>query len=545
MKKILALVLVLVLSMGMITGCNDNKKKSDPSDTTISKILRLAQTSDITSLDSTVATDQVSLEVLGNTIEGLFTLIGGNKVEKGLVESFEVSRDSLTYTFELRDAVWSNGKAVTANDFVYAWRRLANPNTGSQYAFLIETAGIKNGAAVIKGEKSVKELGVKADDEKTLVVELDIPVPFFKNLMTLPSFFPINQEFAKDKGDKYGTSIETTLFCGPYKLSKWEAESEYELKKNKKYWDKDNVSIDIVNFKIVEDLNDALDLYESDDIDAVSLSGKNIADYADHKDLTSVLGTDVYFLQLNQANEIFKNVNARRALSLAIDKTFITEKILGNGSIPADYLVPSNLANGIDGKDFRENTGTYNTMDKEKAIEYWTKAKEELGITKATVSFLSFDTATTRKISDSIKEQLQNTLEGLSVDIEYKSIKNKLAKEDKGDFDFSLGGWGPDYGDPMTFLDKWITNAEQNIVGYSSEEYDNIIKRTKSGDLTTNLKTRWTELQRAEKILLQNDVVIVPLYQVSNKSLKQQYIRNMNSNTFAIEYYFKSMDILK
>lgn len=563
-KKLLSLLLVLVLVVAAFAGCaqkttnveeqpaqqteqskneEQNKPEEKPAEP---KVFKYYYPSDIPSLDPSIATDQASFEVLGNTIEGLFALTGNNEVKNGVAESYTVSEDGLTYTFKLRkDSVWSNGDPVTAHDFVYSWKRLANPETGAQYAFMIETAGLKNGSAVIKGEKPVDELGVRAEDDYTLVAELEIPVPYFINLMTFPSFYPINQKFAEEKGDKFGKSIEATLFNGPYVLSSWETEYEYVLSKNDKYWDKDNVDIDEIRFRIIKDPNTAVNMYETGELDRVGLVGEQIDEYADHPDLKAIPGTAVFYLQLNQKNEILKNVNARRAFALAIDKTFITDEILKNGSKPADYLVPSNLATGPDGKDFRATTGTYNSYNKEKAAEYWAKAKKELGIDKAEIDFLTYDSETSRRISEYIQGQLQANLEGLTVNIVQQPFKNKLALEDEGQFDFSFAGWGPDYGDPMTFLDMWITESGHNVVSYNNEEYDNIIKRTKMGDLTTDLETRWKELQRAEKILLEDDVVLVPLYQKGVKVLQKPYIKNMNVNAFAPDYYYKSIKIVK
>jgi len=251
------------------------------------------------------------------------------------------------------------------------------------------------------------------------------------------------------------------------------------------------------------------------------------------------------YLQLNQNNPILKNINARRAFALAIEKTFITDEILANGSIPADYLIPYNFATSPDGKDFRENTETYNHYNKEEAQKYWIKAKEELGIESATLDFLTFDDDNARRISEYIQGQLQANLEGLKVEIIQQPFNNKLALEDEGQFDFSFAGWGPDYGDPMTFLDMWITESGHNVVGYNSKEYDSIIQRTKMGDLTGDLQARWSELQRAEKILLEDDVVIVPIYQRAGKGLRQKYVKNWKLNAFAPDHYWGTMDIIK
>jgi len=562
LKKLVSILLVLLLITGMFVGCSkddgtstSSENTGDNSSTTEEpkkeessepKVLRILDTSDIPSLDQSIATDTVSFEVLGNTLEGLFALVGENKLQNGVAESYTVSEDGKTYTFKLRkDSVWTNGEKVTAHDFIYSWRRLVNPETASQYAFMIETANFKNASAIMNGEKPVEELGVTATDDYTIVAELEAPVPFLANLLSFPSFFPINQKFQEAKGDAFGTSIDNTLFNGPYVLDKWETEFEYAYKKNENYWNKDNIKLDYITARIVKDPNTALSMYETDEIDVVGLSGEQVAQYEGHEDMIESIDTSVFYLQLNQKNEILKNLNARKAFALAFDKSFITDEILANGSLPADYLVPVNLASGPDGKDFRATTKTYMSYDKAKAQEYWAKAKEELGITTATIEFLTYDGEVGRRISEYLQGQLQANLEGLTVEIMQQPFKNKLALEDEGNFDFSFAGWGPDYGDPMTFLDMWITDSGHNVVNYSSEEYDTIIQRTKMGDLTTDLEKRWSELQRAEKILLEDDVAIVPLYQRAGKRLRQSYVKNYTFNAFAPDRYFGFMDIQK
>ena len=559
-KKLVAILMVMFLITGMFVGCSDDKQEPVTSEKTETnnnteepkkesnepKILRILDGSDIPSLDQSIATDNVSFEVLGNTLEGLFALVGANKLQNGVCESYTVSDDGKTYTFKLReDSVWTNGDKVTAHDFVYSWKRLANPETASQYAFMIETAALKNGSAIISGEIPVDDLGVYAKDDYTLVAELEAPVPFLTNLLSFPSFYPLNQKFVEEKGDAFGTTIENTLFNGPYVLSKWETEFEYAYNKNDMYWNKDSIKIDIITARIVKDRNTALSMYETGEIDSVGLTGEQIAQYEGHDDMVSTLDTTMLYLEFNQDNPILKNLNTRKAMAFAVEKTFITDEILANGSIPADYLIPMNFSAGPDGNDFRETTGTYNHYNKDEAAKYWAQAKEELGIESATLEFLTFDNDNARRISEYIQGQLQANLDGLTVEIVQQPFNNKIALEDEGKFDISFAGWGPDYGDPMTFLDMWTTESGHNVVNYSNEEYDTIIQRTKMGDLTTDLEKRWSELQRAEKILLEEDVVIVPIYQRAGKGLRQNYVKNWQLNAFAPDHYWGTMDIEK
>jgi oligopeptide transport system substrate-binding protein len=553
--RILALLLVVALVAGIFVGCGpketpaeeqakgtteqaEGDKEEEKNDEP--QVLRLIDSSDIPSLDPSVATDAVSFKVLANIQEGLYSLTKNDAVEPGVAESYTMAEDGLTYTFKLREnAIWTNGETVTAHDFVYSWRRLADPNTVSQYNFMLETAGIVNAAEVIKGELPVEELGVTALDDYTLEVKLAVPVPYFISVITFPSFLPLNEEFVASHGDAFGTSIETTLFNGPFVLSTWETEYEYVMTKNDQYWEADRVKLDTIQSRIVKDSNTSINLYEAGDVDRAGLVGEQIEQYEEHPHLVSIPGVTVFYLKMNQANEVFSNINARKAFAMAIEKTFIADEILANGSMGADYLVPKTLASGPDGKDFRDGAGLYNSYSKEEAAKYWAIAKEELGVDTVEIEFLTFDSESSRRISEYIQGQLQANLEGLTVVIAQQPFKNKLALEKAGDFDFSFSGWGPDYADPMTFLDMWTTDSGHNELSYSNEEYDTIIQRAKSGDLTTDLATRWTELQRAEKILLGDDVALIPIFQKGAKGLEKPYIKNLYRHNFGPDYTYK------
>ena len=266
-------------------------------------IAYLEQSSDIPTMDLSLATDATSFEVLANVTEPLYTLGENDVVEPGVATGHEVSEDGLVYTFTLReDAVWSNGDAVTANDFVYSWKRLVNPATASEYAWMAETAGILNAGEIAADRMDVDELGVVALDDYTLEVTLEYPIPYFDKLMTFPSFAPLNEEFVEAQGDKHGTSVETTLYNGPFVLSEWTIGYEYELEKNPTYWDADAVTIDVVNFRIVKDIGTGVNLYNSGDLDRTKLSQEYVDEFLDDPNLSFEKQTAIFYLLFNVGN---------------------------------------------------------------------------------------------------------------------------------------------------------------------------------------------------------------------------------------------------
>jgi len=478
-------------------------------------------------------------------MEGLFVLVGDNKLQNGVCESYSISEDGLTYTFSLRkDSFWSNGEPVTAHDFVYSFKRLSKST--EQLVFTVNVlAKLKNGYSIVYEKGQVENLGVYVKDDYTLVVELEKEITHFPSILALSNFLPINQKFAEEKGTSFGSSIENTLFNGPYVLDVWEND-RYILKKNESYWNKDNINIDTINVTIVDDYHTALSMYENNKFDFVKLPSDKVEDYLNDKNLVNTLDSTTFYLTLNQNNEVLKNVNARKAIALGFDKNYITHETLKTRAITADYLIPKNFAIGPDGKYFRDSTKTYNHYDNEEAKKYWSKAKEELDIKEATLSMWSYDTLSSINISEYIKEQLQSNLEGLTIQVNHRSpFSSKLGPDIPNDIHFE--GWGPDYLDPLTFLELFSSESDYYKIGYSSEEYDNIIKICKTSNSTTDLNNRWNELQRAEKILLEDDVVIVPLYQRSGNALVREYVKNWSYNTFSYshEYYFGYIDILK
>lgn len=270
---------------------------STSNDQGIQKIIRMISESDMATMDNSKATDTFSFSTMANVLEGLMMPGMNDTLVHGAAEKYDVSEDGKTYTFYLhKDSIWSNGKPVTAHDFVYSWRRLADPSTASQYQYMVKTAGILNSDAVMKGEKPSDQLGVKALDDYTLEVKLEVPIAYFTNLMSFPSFYPINQEFAEAKGDQFGTNPSNTLYNGPFVLQSWEFGFGFELRKNEKYREASSVDLDGIDFRIVKDIDAGVNLYETGGTDFVRLNGEFVERYMDSVDFRSALtGSLSYF----------------------------------------------------------------------------------------------------------------------------------------------------------------------------------------------------------------------------------------------------------
>lgn len=260
------------------------------------KVLNLYESSDIPSMDPSKTTDVVSFTTINNTMEGLTRIDKDGKVEPGVAESWEVSEDGLTWTFKLRkDSKWSNGDPVTAKDFEYSWKRTLNPDTASEYGYIMyDIAGAPEAA-----DKGSDGVGVKAVDDYTLEVKLNRKVAYFPELVSFQVFFPQNQKFVESQGDKYGTSADTQVYNGPFTLSTWKVEDQFTMTKNPSYWNKDIVKLDTINTKIVKETSAAVNLYEDGQIDKCIIDSDFVDKYKDSKEIHNYGQASTFFLQVN------------------------------------------------------------------------------------------------------------------------------------------------------------------------------------------------------------------------------------------------------
>lgn len=537
MKRLLACIMILAMVTGTL-GCAP--KAQEGSAAGKGKVLTLTKEMDLNSMDTQLATDGLSFEAIAATVDGLYSIDKDGAAQPALAEKTEVSADGKQYTFTLRDAKWSNGTPVTAKDFVYGWQRLVNPKSASEYSYMLEVAGVKNAGPCAKGEMAPDQLGVKAVDDKTLVVEMDTVVPFFIKLMTFPCFYPTNQAFVESKGDQYALTPDALLACGPYKLAEWYPGSSFKVVKNETYWDAAAVKLDAINFKVVLDSQSAVLEYDSGATDYVRLSGELVEKYKNNPDFSTTLGSYLWYLSINQKKGDLNNLNLDRALSYAFNREQIANAVLRDSSVPANFFVPLKLATGPDGKDFRESAPKYFTEGKEKAKEYWDKAKAEIGKDQVTIELLFEDSEASKKVAEFMKSEIETTLPGITIALKSQPKKTRLKLMDTGDYEVGLTRWGPDYQDPMTYLELFLTGGSMNFGGYSDLEYDKLIAQCRSGEIS--LEERWELLKKAEGILMQGGGPI-PVYQTGASSLWNPKVTGVINNSVGIPYTYKFADI--
>lgn len=528
----------LLFAAGLLSACgngaetNGTTSKSEETPSSDSGAVITAQFDvEVASMDPQIATDGTSFEVISAITEGLYRLDADGVAIPAMVDTEEMSEDGLIYTFKLKDdAKWSNGADVTADDFVFAWQRLVDPEVASEYNYIMAVAGVDNADDVMNGDAPLDDLGVKALDSKTLEVTLDFPIPYFKSLMTFPSFFPMNEEFFNEAGDTFGTSPETILANGPFTIASYEpAATTIELEKNEHYVGADEVKLAGVKYQVIKDSQQAALSFQNGDLDVATLSGEQVELFKDDPAFMNTIQGYLWFLASNQNKEGLENDHLRLAYSQAFDKEHIASNVLKDGSVPADFIIPKGLATGPDGKDFRETAGTDLEFDVAKAQENYELAKEELGKDSFTYTMIVEDTESAINVAQVIKEQVEANLPGFTLNIEQMPKKNRLDRMANRDFDIGLTRWGPDYADPMTFLDLWVTDGPSNY-GWSNTKYDEIIESAQKGELALDPEARWEGLKEAEQIGL-SEAVISPIYQKGSALLVNPNVEGAEFHT--------------
>ncbi|MHC2833660.1 peptide ABC transporter substrate-binding protein [Bacillus sp. F9_6S_D1_P_5] len=538
-KKSHLMVMALVTSL-LLTACNNKANKSDTE--AKKQVLNVTVSEEIPSLDTAKTMDGTSAHVMQNIFEGLYVLDDQDQPIPAVAKSFKRSEDGKKYTFDLRkDAKWSNGDSVTANDFMFAWKRAINRETASQYAYMLFY--VKNAKEINKGTMPLDELGVKVINDYKLEVELEQPIPYFLQLLALPIYLPQHESFLKEQGKNYALEHSNLIYNGPFVLEKWKHEQEFQLKKNATYWDEKKVKLDEINFQIVKDTMTVVNLYEAGDLDRVPINSQFVDKYKGSKELHMSSEPAIAMLRFNEKNSALANKKVRQAISFALNKEDFVAHFINNGAKPASGLVPVGHVNEETGKDFRKENGDLSSYDLQNAKKVWEEAKKELGVDEVNLEFLTYEQDNAKRMAEYIKGDLEKHLQGLTVQIKQQPFKQKLQLEQTGDYDISMANWGPDYKDPISYLELFTMSNPNNKMNYSNRHYDELIKKAKS-DLVLDQKKRWETLQEAERILLE-DAAVAPLYQMGSAYVQKDYVKGIEKHQFGGVYTYKNAYITK
>ncbi|NKE07430.1 peptide ABC transporter substrate-binding protein, partial [Mesobacillus selenatarsenatis] len=512
--------------------------------------LRMLDSSAIPTMDTVLAEGSTSFTYINNVGEGLYRLDQNHKPVPALADGEpEISDDNLVYTFKLIDSEWSNGEPVTAHDFVFAWQRAIDPKTASPYGPYMMGGKIKGAEAITEaGSKEepydVTTLGVKAIDDKTLEVTLEKPIAYWQDLFAFPTFYPQNQKFVEEKGDAYASNAENLLYNGPFVMETWESTDaeEWVLTKNPNYHNADQVKLEKITVNVVKDSNSAVNAFEAGETDMTGLLSSDLVPaYEGDERMLSWMEATVFWIKMNQKNEALANVNIRKAIAMGFNKEDLAASILNNGSVAANYFVPKDFVT-LDGEDFREKHGDLIVFNAEEAKKYWEAGLKELGVDKLELRYLGGDTEAAKKTDAYIKNQLETNLPGLTINLESVPFAIRLERDNAMDYDLQFAGWGPDYGNALSFTDLWITDGGSNRMGYSNPKYDQLIKDAQ-GKLATDEKAQWEAQQEAERIMLEEDAGLAPVYQRAANILLNPNVKGLAIYNYGPDYSFQWVTI--
>ena len=530
--KTVKVLLTAATAAGMLAGCGS---KTD-TDT-----FRFASELDIQGMDSTVVDDGMSFNAVHAITDGLTAVNEKGKTAPAIAKSWDVSDDGKTYTFHLRNAKWSNGDKVTANDFVYSWRKIIK-NAGN-YAYMLGSGGasVKNADALMElganaTDEQMATLGVTAKDDQTLVVELENKVPYFTDLMAFPCYFPQNEKFVEKCGKNYGTKPEYTLSNGAYKMTKWVKGNKATFTKNDKYYDAKTVATKNLEMYLVQDPKTAAQNFDNGKVDYARINSTLVDKYKGKDTFTTFNEGYLFYLQLNFKNDTVANKNVREALAYAINRKDLCENVLKDGSKGATGFIPSQLSTSPAGKDFRDDADKYVSYDQKKAQEYLDAAKKELGTDTITIDLLY---GTDESPMDTMAEYLQGSfskLKGLKVNMVATVKKDRIYnREANGNFQVVCTRWGPDYADPTTYLNLALTNNSNNYGKYANAKFDALMEQIqKESDLTK----RWDLMIQAEKVMME-DMAYIPVFEKGAAALKAKNVKGLVVVPVGTPYTFK------
>ncbi|WP_394190766.1 peptide ABC transporter substrate-binding protein [Paenisporosarcina quisquiliarum] len=521
MKKWLLLVLtaLLVTVLAACTANNDaGEKPSGDSDKgeekTEEKVLYLNNGNEPTTFDPSVGFDAVSWNALNNLMEGLTRLGEDHLPKEATAETIDVSEDGLTYTFNIReDAKWSNGDAVTANDFLYGWTRMLDPNTASPAAFL--GYFIEGAEAFNTGEGRIEDVGMKVVDEKTFEVKLTAPTDAFLNIITNPSFFPVNEKVATENPEWF-TEADSFVGNGPFQLAKWEHDVKMVFEKNAEYWDAETVKLDKVEWAMVNDSNTEYQMYQANELDVSDVPAELSEQLMDSEEVSVQDQAGTYFYRFNTTMEPFTNAKIRKAFALAVNQEQIVEFVTKNGEKPAHGFVSYGFQ-GPDGKDFRDAVGNLVEFNAEEAKKLLEEGMAEEGYETLPTVTLTYATSDTHQnIAVALQAQFK---EALGVDVELANVESSVFASEQKELKYQLSrsSFLHDYADPVNAIESFITGSSMNRTGWSNAEFDKLIADAKA---ETDPAVRWKHLMDAEKLLME-EAPIFPIHFYNQVALQK------------------------
>jgi oligopeptide transport system substrate-binding protein len=477
--------------------------------------------------------------IIGNTFEGLVKHAPDGAVVPALAESWDISEDGLTYTFNLRkDAKWSDGKPVTANDFVYAWKRVLTPASGAKNtAMLFNIVGAKD-----YFENPEAEVAISATDDHTFTFTLTQRVPYMMQLLPYATFFPVRQDVVEADPEGWTRNADTYIGTGPFRVTEFNIGESVVFEKNPNYYAAEEVKLDKLTFRLIAQQSTALAAMEAGDVDGIeSVPASEIPRLSVESEEFLVipsLGTTYAFF--NPAAAPLDDVRVRKALSMAIDRSEITEFVLQSADVPAVALVPYGM--NVAGTDFRDAAGDYGlgeTAKIEEAKALLAEAGYPNGEGFPKTVFATYASPPIQKLLEAIQQMWKKNL-NIDVEIDVSEWKVYYPEVQKVEYQIAQMGWGADYPHPMTFLDNFVSDSPNNLAKWANADYDAAIAAAKAASDPAESLAKMAE---AEGIMM-NDHVILPMYHRNSYMMMGSHVDGFWRSVLGVPY-FRDVTITK
>jgi dipeptide transport system substrate-binding protein len=540
MKKVSALLISCALIFGtVLAGCTKDQvsgtkttdtgketKATDSGKETKPKILLYNNSKEPTSIDPPIGFDQISYDIVNNAFEGLTRLGKNHAPEPAMAKEWKVAGDGKKYTFTLRDGIkWSNGDPVKAADFEYAWKRLLDPKTASDAAFLAYP--IEGAEAYNSGKGPADGVKIKALDDKTLEVTLAQPASWLISMVSSPAFFPVNKA-AVEKNAKWAGEAATIVSNGPFTITEWKHDSELKIVKNAQYWDAANVKLDGVTYKMVNDSNTAYQLFSTGELHTTGTIPADLSDklFSENK-VTVEDGAGTAFYRFNTKMAPFTNVNIRKAFVAAVDRQKLVDLVLKQKQKPAEGFVSPGLKDPAGG-DFRKVGGVLIKFDAAEAKKLLAKGMQEAGYTTLPEVTLTYNTNdVSQRTAQAVQAMFKDNL-GIDVKLANKEGKVMTAEQKKLQLQLSRSSFLPDFADPINFLDGFQSTNPFSRTGWVNAQYDKLIKDAFS---EPDEAKRFKMMHDAEKILA-DEAPILPLYFYNTAYLQSDKLEGVVRHAF-------------
>ena len=540
-KRVLACLLAAVMTAGLLAGCGGDEKSGGGGSS--EQVLNISTNSVVVGLNplvNTTAPDNIAHNMIYDPlIRDRSAKDNTDEIVPAAAESWDVSEDGLTYTFHMNpDAKWSDGSKVTANDFEFTFKQMADPNTAATNAWLFDGVIVNFSEALYNNGKTPDEIGVKALDEETLEIQLVHPASYFLQLVA-GSAYPVNQAKYEEYGSEYGTAPDKTVYNGPLKVTSWNQNTEMVLEKNDQYWGQEDMQLDKVNYKVIQESSTAVQAFINGELDVVGTSdtnwGKTITAAGDSQEMTVPSSAPDFFM-FNLKNEYLSNTKIRQALSIAFDRQEMVDTLRDGMSVPIYSMMPDTMKVGdktytelVDGKNYFVTQMQEEYTDPKALLQ---EGLAELGKStdpsQMTIRYASRGTSElSKKIGEWMKQVWEEKL-GINVQIDMMEWNIMWDKIDAGDYDIACGGWGPYYNEPSALLQLFepvngYFNADKT--GWNNEDSQKFTELLNQAKDVVDDKEKAEIYLQAEQLVVGN-ALIAPMYLEASPTYVKNYVKN-------------------